>query len=186
MTDDVVYGSDSEAVRVSALEEYFKPRNCPSLAGVPKIFIIDACRGNEDEDFHDMSLETKSAQDGHGVWDGTIHKSRVPDSADIALDVFASSPEKVAYCHSQYGSDLTQNLKDEAKEDDDFHKIINKVKRNCKQQYVEVHDRLTKKYYIKNIFSFWYFKSRRNSRSFFTESFSLPSFYSQLCCMHTF
>ena len=46
---DVVYGTDGNEVEVHQLKELFYARNCPSLAGIPKIFMIDACRGSRNE-----------------------------------------------------------------------------------------------------------------------------------------
>lgn len=44
-----VIGTDSEAVEVDQLESSFNDENSPSLQKVPKIFLIDACRGSRTE-----------------------------------------------------------------------------------------------------------------------------------------
>ncbi|XP_067659010.1 caspase-8-like [Haliotis asinina] len=45
--DDVVYTVDDDCFRIDELANYFKPENCPSLAGKPKLFFIEACRGED-------------------------------------------------------------------------------------------------------------------------------------------
>ena len=40
-----IYTTDNEAININEIQDYFTPKNCPSLRGKPKIFIIQACRG---------------------------------------------------------------------------------------------------------------------------------------------
>ena len=44
-----VLGTDSKEVVVNDLERFFYASNCNSLHGRPKIFLIDACRGSQEE-----------------------------------------------------------------------------------------------------------------------------------------
>ena len=46
---DVVYGTDIGEVKVHELQEYFHTTSCHSLAGIPKVFLIDACRGGKSD-----------------------------------------------------------------------------------------------------------------------------------------
>lgn len=41
-----IYGSDSNVVDIKHITDKFKEANCPALAGKPKLFFIQACRGN--------------------------------------------------------------------------------------------------------------------------------------------
>ncbi|XP_046342903.2 caspase-8-like [Haliotis rufescens] len=45
--DDVVCSVDDRDLHIDELASYFKPENCPSLAGKPKLFFIEACRGED-------------------------------------------------------------------------------------------------------------------------------------------
>lgn len=45
--DDLVYGTDGETVKVNTLLNYFIPSKCPSLADVPKIFLMDIFRSDD-------------------------------------------------------------------------------------------------------------------------------------------
>ena len=46
--DGVVVSSDDQEIRIADIEKKFHNSKCPSLEGKPRIFIIDACRGQED------------------------------------------------------------------------------------------------------------------------------------------
>ena len=52
--------TDNEVININEIQDYFKPKNCPSLRGKPKIFIIQACRGEATDrgqpDPHSKSL----------------------------------------------------------------------------------------------------------------------------------
>ena len=43
--ENEIYTTDLEAININEIQNYFTPNNCPSLCGKPKIFIIQACRG---------------------------------------------------------------------------------------------------------------------------------------------
>jgi len=44
--DGVVYASDGQSINMEYIYEFFNNRNCPSLRGKPKFFIVQACRGD--------------------------------------------------------------------------------------------------------------------------------------------
>ena len=129
---DVVYGTDGKKVEVHQLKELFYTRNCPSLAGIPKIFMIDACRGSRNE----------------GV------RSSVTNSADV-YTIFASTRGTTAGTDPVQGSHLTRNFFNvvtKADPDKKFEEIMTEVKiriHNTRRQTVETNSTLTKYYYIK-------------------------------------
>ncbi|KAM6269548.1 caspase-6 [Porphyrio hochstetteri] len=47
--DDHIYAFDGK-IQIEAITDMFKGNRCPSLAGKPKIFIIQACRGDKHDD----------------------------------------------------------------------------------------------------------------------------------------
>ena len=46
-TMDKIYGSDCKFVNIGHITDRFKESNCPALAGKPKLFFLQACRGRE-------------------------------------------------------------------------------------------------------------------------------------------
>ena len=143
---DVVYGTDGNEVEVHQLKELFYATKCPSLAGIPKIFMIDACRGSRNERVY--RPETKSATKS------SKRRASVTDSADV-YTIFASTRGTTAGIDSELGSHLTRNFVDivtKATYEKNFEEIMIKVKRHIqsiKTQTAETTSTLTKDYYIK-------------------------------------
>lgn len=151
---EAVIGTDDLPVPISWLERFFHTTNCPSLHEVPKIFLIDACRGEVHETVYtpprSMGLRTLggSIVSPTGTEPGT-------DSAHFMI-IFASTYGHVAYATGN-GSHLTQTfvtVMGEANYDDSLQVITQEVKErvqrlNLGHQTVEVVDRLTRNYLIK-------------------------------------
>ena len=152
---EAVLGTDSETIEIHYLESFFHASNCPSLHGVPKIFLIDACRGSQQEKAFKPKLTGGTATKSSGT-SLTHLSSAVPgtDSAHFAI-VYASTYGNVAYTTNR-GSHLTQTfvrVTTEASPDRTFIEIIQEVKTRIQasntRQTVEVVDRLNRPYYIK-------------------------------------
>ena len=134
---DVVYGTDTGEVKVHELQEYFHTTRCHrSLFGVPKVFLIDACRGGNHEKVH---------MHGHTQVRGlptTSHRNvmGITDSADF-MTVFASTRGNVAFMlndGNKKGSNFTQTLVEvikEADEDKEFNEIITEVRYRIQGKY---------------------------------------------------
>ena len=153
---DAILSTDCKLVTVDQLETFFHAANCRSLCGVPKIFLIDACRGNRKEKVY------KSEPTGGMVTKNSSANLRSLTRAPYATDsgdfliVYASTNGKVTYTDDNKGSQMTQmfvKLTNEADNDTPFTKIIQAVKANLQQadspQTVESIDRLPRDYYIK-------------------------------------
>lgn len=159
---DAVLGTDGEAVEIHYLESFFHATNCPSLHGVPKIFLIDACRGGKKEKGFTPKLTqsggitTKSSATSLTSLTNTTSGT---DSGHFVI-VYASTYGNVAYYARNRGSHLTQTfvrVTTEASPDKTFTKIIQEVKARIQRsvhghQTVESVDRLTRDYFIKRYF----------------------------------
>jgi len=44
-----LFGSDGEHITIEEIASLFNAKNCPKLIDKPKIFVIQACRGDRDE-----------------------------------------------------------------------------------------------------------------------------------------
>ncbi|XP_030843397.1 caspase-3-like [Strongylocentrotus purpuratus] len=100
-----IYGTDSEVVEIQEIKSKFSGRQCPALIGKPKIFFIQACRGQ---------MRTKSALDTDDTRRlSTIEMVNDPDidscssrrPTDHVLDVDGDVPDNadiyVAYATSE-------------------------------------------------------------------------------------
>ena len=140
---DVVFGTDGGEVKLHRLQEYFSAANCPSLAGVPKVFLIDAGRDNGAK-AQPYSMESCD--------------SIITNLSDF-ITVFASTSGSAAYMYNgsqKKGSYFTQTLVEvikEADENKEFNEILREVRHRIIQavaQTVEATSTLTKPYYIKS------------------------------------
>ena len=164
---DVVYGTDIGEVKVHELQEYFHTTKCASLAGVPKVFLIDACRGGNHEKVHMHRV-------ARGLSNTSYHSVKgITDSADF-MTVYASTHGNVAYMHTngsgKSGSYFTQTLvevMEEADENKEFNEIITEVRSRIQENYktegdeaeakgqtVQASSTLLRLYYIKRFVFF--------------------------------
>ncbi|XP_070174292.1 uncharacterized protein [Littorina saxatilis] len=82
-----VCGADDYTVNISELQEYVFSTQCPSLAGKPKVFFVDACRGGEGQKGHYLAQSGAPAR-------GVV----ITDKRDFFLS-FVTIPDNVAYCN---------------------------------------------------------------------------------------
>eukprot|EP00088_Acartia_fossae_P053910 TRINITY_DN6158_c0_g1_i2.p1 TRINITY_DN6158_c0_g1~~TRINITY_DN6158_c0_g1_i2.p1 ORF type:complete len:437 (-),score=95.93 TRINITY_DN6158_c0_g1_i2:1072-2382(-) len=60
--DGIVYAADGQSIDMEYIYEFFNNKNCPSLQGKPKFFIVQSCRG----DMSDQGVvEADSGASGH-------------------------------------------------------------------------------------------------------------------------
>ncbi|KFO36248.1 Caspase-8 [Fukomys damarensis] len=104
----VVYGTDGQEVPISELTSYFTGSKCPSLAGKPKVFFIQACQGERcqkaihvemDSDKYDADLQ----EDLSYPW------KTIPDEADFLLGM-ATVDSCVSYRDPTQGTWYIQTL----------------------------------------------------------------------------
>ncbi|XP_033747025.1 caspase-3-like [Pecten maximus] len=126
--DGVVFGTEG-SVEVKKLFEPFKGNNCPSLAGKPKIFAIQACRGSQFDDGLGVTVA-----DAEGVMevDRTVRTQSIPAEADF-LVAYSVVPGYYSWRNSTNGSWFIQALSlaldDEKLKDLDFLRLLTVVNR---------------------------------------------------------
>ena len=90
---DGIYGTDEEVINIEAITSLFRRNECPSLEGKPKIFLIQACRGNQRDR---VPVESDS--------DPMVFSNRsLPADADFLI-CFASAPGHQSYRQASLGS----------------------------------------------------------------------------------
>ena len=93
---DGVYGADGEPVKIKDVANLFEGRNCPSLFGKPKMFFIQACRG-DNEDKGVFPSDDEIQKDGKG------ENNSLPSDADFSFS-YSTAPGKASYRSQQHGS----------------------------------------------------------------------------------
>ena len=83
---DGISGTDDEIINIEAITSLFRRDECPSLDGKPKIFLIQACRGNQQD-----RLLVES--DGKPV---ALPNPSLPADADFLI-CFSSAPGHQSY-----------------------------------------------------------------------------------------
>ena len=160
---EVIIGTDGKTVTMNDIESFFHATKCLTLQEVPKIFLIDACRGNQQER---VASESKSDDTSR-----LFHKNARPnpphkraaklDTSDFLL-VYAATRGHVAVGHKNQGSVMTQTfikVTNEAAKNKTITDIIQEVKirvEKHEQQTVESIDRLPRNYFIKRYIALYF------------------------------
>ncbi|NWV62429.1 CASP8 protein, partial [Malurus elegans] len=101
---DKIKGVDDECVNIEDLISCFTGTNCPSLAGKPKVFIIQACQGMS----RHRSVTVEPDSTGHLEEDATPSIS-IPDKADFLIGM-ATVEDCQAFRNPKNGSVYIQSL----------------------------------------------------------------------------
>ncbi|NXB31371.1 CASP8 protein, partial [Eulacestoma nigropectus] len=101
---DKVKGVDDVCVNIEDLVSCFTGTNCPSLAGKPKVFIIQACQGS----LGHPSVTVEPDSSGHLEVDATPLTS-IPDKADILIGM-ATVEDYLSFRSRKTGSVYIQSL----------------------------------------------------------------------------
>ncbi|KFP52307.1 Caspase-8, partial [Cathartes aura] len=103
---DKIKGVDHELINIKDLLSCFSGSNCPSLAGKPKLFFIQACQGSVGQ----PGVTVKEDFSGHLEMDATPLTS-IPDQADILVGM-ATVEDYECYRCTKTGSVYVQCLCD--------------------------------------------------------------------------
>lgn len=90
---DGIYGTDDEVINLDAITSIYRRDECPSLEGKPKIFLIQACRGNQRD-------QVPVESDSDPI---VFSKPSLPADADFLI-CFASAPGHQSYRQPYLGS----------------------------------------------------------------------------------
>ena len=138
---DVVYGTDGGEVKVHDLKKRFYATNCPSLAGIPKVFMIDACRRRKREGVH---RSTPKAAPQSTSSTNTMGNKDTADIMTISRDHSAGYNENEG---SFFIEAFIKVLK-KVSADENLTDVMNKVKKKMKTQTLHLESSLSKSYYI--------------------------------------
>ncbi|XP_025790859.1 caspase-8 [Puma concolor] len=125
----IIYGSDGQEAPIYELTSYFTGSKCPSLAGKPKIFFIQACQGDNYQ--RGIAVETDSEQkEDYLEMDSSFQKRYIPDEADFLLGM-ATVNNCVSYRNPTEGTwyiqSLCQSLRERCPRGEDILTILTEV-----------------------------------------------------------
>ena len=92
---DGVYGTDSKPVKINDIASLFKGNFCPTLADKPKLFFIQACRGDDEDRGVVVQKDAKGDDDAF--------RHSLPSEADFLFG-YATPPGNVSWRSPRYGS----------------------------------------------------------------------------------
>lgn len=109
----IIYGTDGKEASIRELTSYFTGSKCPSLAGKPKVFFIQACQGDNFQKA--VPVETDLEKDNYLDIDSLPQKNYIPDEADFLLGM-ATVKYCVSYRDPMQGTWYIQSLCQSLKE----------------------------------------------------------------------
>ena len=106
---DTIEGVKGRKIDIENITSEFKPSKCPTLAGKPKVFIFQACRGlSEDQNLQSSTQLTAADSAKSGSFkDSTLPRSSAPDESDF-LYAFSTVPRYVSRRYPGTGSPFIQ------------------------------------------------------------------------------
>ncbi|XP_038075142.1 caspase-3-like [Patiria miniata] len=133
--EGAIYSTDERIVKIEDITSYFEGGRCPTLAGKPKLFFLQACRGESKDRGHEAT-DSKAVAPGYayGTQDSvapisdeelvqrmleqqlqddtdapTANRSKLPSHSDMLL-AFATVPGFVSWRHGKRGAWFVQAL----------------------------------------------------------------------------
>lgn len=130
-----VYGVDGSIIKINYLTDPFNGLKCPSLAGKPKLFFIQACQGINEQSA--VYIESDSPAYSFLCSDAVTTKDGIPSSADFLLGM-ATVPSFVSFRDKIRGTwfiqSLCQNLAQMVPRECDLMSILTKVNADVSQK----------------------------------------------------
>ncbi|KAM6174190.1 caspase-8 [Erethizon dorsatum] len=124
----IIYGTDGQEVPISELTSYFTGSKCPSLAGKPKVFFIQACQGENYQKA--IPVETDSENKAYLEEDLSHPWTTIPDEGDFLLGM-ATVDSYVSYRDPRKGTwyiqTLCESLRRRCPQGDDILTILTEV-----------------------------------------------------------
>ncbi|XP_052812845.1 caspase-8-like [Mya arenaria] len=114
-----LYGSNGKLISIKDLTSTFQSNRCPSLAGKPKLFFLQACQGRDK-----MGGGEYEKDSGEGdIQVDTLPKELIPNEADFLLG-YATVPGYVSFRSRNHGSWYIRKLVQLLSQHSDRHDLL--------------------------------------------------------------
>ncbi|XP_074060373.1 caspase-14 [Macrotis lagotis] len=109
--EGILLGVDGQTIKLEELFSMLTNKNSPALRGKPKVFIVQACRGDRTDTGEVVPPAETPEKSGETVLLSNEQLPKLPTFTDI-LHVFATVEGYIAYRHEEDGSFFIQTLTD--------------------------------------------------------------------------
>lgn len=105
--EGTVYGVDGKKVKLRDLTGHFSGHCCRSLTEKPKIFFIQACQGNKEQQI--VYIQADGLRSRSLTTDAAVPKNSIPTDADFLLGM-ATIPQYASFRDRREGTWFIQSL----------------------------------------------------------------------------
>eukprot|EP00095_Tigriopus_kingsejongensis_P005038 maker-scaffold375_size191602-snap-gene-0.26 protein:Tk05038 transcript:maker-scaffold375_size191602-snap-gene-0.26-mRNA-1 annotation:"caspase nc-like" len=109
MNNGVLLTTDGQIVKVNDILMYFTAEKCPGLAGKPKLFIIQACRG-DDKEGEFAPLRVSQSESAIQTDSSPLGKADLVANWSDMLIAYSSVPQHVGFRHVTDGAVFIQKI----------------------------------------------------------------------------
>ena len=142
-----LHGCDGEPVKIRDIKSKFTAANCPGLAGKPKLFFIQACRGSDEDRGYKQRDNIPRMEPGISC------AEFIPIEADF-LTAYATPDGYISWRDTEQGSEyiqaLTQVIRD-YRTDMDIQRILTKVNEVVSEKVIPAEGKNGKEHNYKQI-----------------------------------
>ncbi|CAG2246135.1 CASP8 [Mytilus edulis] len=100
----VLYGKDENFVHTQQIIDLYLSSRCPTLAGKPKLFFIQACQGTNTQEGLKLSTDTTN------IYPDNYHREIIPNEADFLTRSHSNNDKSEQRCKGEIISRWQQHL----------------------------------------------------------------------------
>lgn len=156
-----LYAQDGSTIRIQVIIDLFQPESTPQNGNIPKLFFIDACRGNEETD---TVLVPRGETDDAPIPRGgeTLEILRLPSKCNTLVG-YSTLPHKLAYEADNGGLWMSFLLDRIKQQDNSVVEILTEVNGDIVQHYQDVEGKMQAPEYRSTLLQNVWFKKEVES-----------------------
>ena len=157
-----LYAQDGSTILIQVIIDLFQPESTPQNGNIPKLFFIDACRGNEETN---TVLVSRGEKGGAPIPRGgkTLETLRLPTKCNTLVG-YSTLPRKIAYEADNGGLWMSFLLDRLEKQDNSVVEILTEVNGDVVQHCQDVKDKMQAPEYRSTLLQNVWFKKEVEAR----------------------